>query len=603
MEGLLWNLGANGRYSLGAMVATVLFFTFLMCWDYPILLPYLLLRRSTLRAVRRRDRTGGPSPAVLVVIPSLLRKRDELESMMSTIESIANNGYPGPLTIVVSIDGTKDAPALWAELRAWSAAARWNDRSRLFVTGTPERHSKPMAIDHGMRFVQGLVASGELPAIPPVYVSTDADADLGPNAIQAIVERLQRRNRFTGVPARVVAGALHVRGNSFWRGWRHFFTIGGQLNLQVAREYYVGNVWRHNIRLMPVTGVPGAFYCTWTEIFLAIPHFMGYMRTLRLRHWLRWWIGLEAPRFSDSDAAPIPELVAGDTDDTVTAYAATIARYVDGHFVFDPPRTPAHALWYMLRTIFLDRPIAFEPQAKVYTSSPTTIKALMKQRRRWNCSRIELTGRFFRGLCYHWGLGLPVMVVKLLLARSVLTGAVVYLLVPIFLFGVPVVTAIVLGYTVQVIVYGVLTLAALVMNDELKHWRFMLALPLSPFYQFLINWIPQAFGSTCDVFLFGNFTGFSPEWTLKRGGSTRIALLFRIRRALLLSVRAVVVGDVPLGAFWFGWSETPWTPSGYDGWTTGKKPRPILPPPRTWFGGALSRSAARRGPVPAPPEA
>jgi hypothetical protein len=33
---------------------------------------------------------------------------------------------------------------------------------------------------------------------------------------------------------------------------------------------------------------------------------------------------------------------------------------------------------------------------------------------------------------------------------------------------------------------------------------------------------------------------------------------------------------VPLGTFWFGWTETPWTPSGFEGWTTGKKPRSIV---------------------------
>jgi cellulose synthase/poly-beta-1,6-N-acetylglucosamine synthase-like glycosyltransferase len=582
MEAILWNLRVGERFSLGATFLLVLFYTFLMAWDYPILLPYLLLRRNVLGARRREDHSR-PLPAVLTVIPSLLRKRDELTSMMSTIESIANNGYPGPLAIVVSIDGTADAPALNRELLAWAARQRWSGGTRLWVTGTPQRRSKPMAIDHAMGFVKELVARRELPEFPPVYVSTDADADLGPHALEAIVRRLLRRHWLTGAPARVVAGALHVRGNCFWQGWRHFLTVTGQLNLQVAREYYVGNVWRHNIRLMPVTGVPGAFYCTWSEIFLSIPDYLGYLRTLRLRHWLGWWIGIEPPRFSERRAVPIPELIAGDTDDTVTAYTATIARYRDGRFVFDAPRTPGHALVDMLQKLFVDRPIAFEPAAHVYTSSPTTIKSLMKQRRRWNCSRIELTGRFFRAIAYHWCLGLPVMMVKLLLARSVLVGALVYLVLPVFAFDAPLAAAIVIGYLAQVAVQSVLTFSALLMNDELKHWRIALAIPLAPFYQFLINWIPAAFGSISDVFLFGNFTGFTPEWTLKRGGSTRIALLFRLRRGLLLALRSALVGDVPLGPFWLGWRETPWTPSGYEGWTTGRKPPAILPPPGAWF--------------------
>jgi cellulose synthase/poly-beta-1,6-N-acetylglucosamine synthase-like glycosyltransferase len=583
MEAFLWSLRAGERYSLGVTCLLVLFYTFIQAWDYPLLLPWLLLRRHLLRG--RPQGSGAPptAPSLLVVIPSLLRKRDELESMTSTIRSIANNGYPGPLTIVVSIDGTDDAPPLYRELLGWAARERPGDRTRLWITGTPQRRSKPMAIDHAMGFVKELVARGELPEFPPVYVSTDADADLGPNALDVIVRRLQRPHWLTGAPARVVAGALHVRGNCFWQGWRRFFTIGGQLNLQVAREYYVGNVWRHNIRLMPVTGVPGAFYCTWSEIYLAIPEYLGYLQSLRTSHWLRWWIGVDPPRFSDSRAAPLPELVAGDTDDTVTAYTATIARWRDGRFTFDPPRTPGHAFWTMLRTLFVDRPIAFEPSAKVYTSSPTTIRSLMKQRRRWNCSRIELTGRFFRAIAYHWGLGLPVMMVKVLLARSVIVGVLVYVVVPFFALDAPIAAAIVVGYLAQVFVQTVLTFCALLANEELQHWRIALAIPLAPFYQFLINWVPQAFGSISDVFLLGNFTGFTPEWTLKKGGSTRIALLFRLRRALLLAVRSIIVGDVPLGAFWLGWRETPWTPSGYEGWTTGRKPAPIVPPTAKWF--------------------
>jgi hypothetical protein len=79
------------------------------------------------------------------------------------------------------------------------------------------------------------------------------------------------------------------------------------------------------------------------------------------------------------------------------------------------------------------------------------------------------------------------------------------------------------------------------------------------------------------VLLVGNVTGFAPETTLIRGGSARIALLYRLRRALLLAVRAVRRGDVPIGKFWLGWGATRWTPSGYAGWTTGRRPPPVLP--------------------------
>jgi hypothetical protein len=568
-------------------------FLLLWCWDYPILLGYRLYQRVFGSNRDERDRDAVALP-LLVVIPSLLRHADELTSMQSTVQSIAGNEYPGPLTIVVTIDGTRDAPGLYAQLCRWAAeqcSDRENGGPRLFVTGTPQRRSKPMAIEHAMHFVRELVASGELPAFPPAYVSTDADADLGPRALERIVYRLQRRHPITGWPARVVAGALHVRGNQFWKGWADYFTIAGQLNLQVAREYYVGNIWRYNLRWLPITGVPGAFYCTWSEIFLAIPEFMAYSRTLRLRHWLGWWLGFAPPRFSESTQPALPELMAGDTDDTVTAFAATIARYEHGRFSFDPPRTPVHALCHLLVGLFIDRALQYEPEARVFTSSPTTPKTLFRQRKRWNSSRVELTGRFWPVLGYHWVLGLPVMVVKLLIARTISVGLLAYLAIPVLLWKLHPVSGLVIGYCCNLLVFAVMTLFALLINLDFRYWRLALGLPLAPAYQLLFNWLPGTVGVLSDVFLFGNRTGFAPEATLMRGGSQRIALLFRLRRALLLSVRAVVVGDVSLAASWLGWSETREAPSGFAGWTSGKR-RSIVPPLRQWFRPAPSSDDA-----------
>lgn len=582
LDAILWNLRTLPSAATAAPVISVLFLTlFVFCWDYPLLVLWRLGQR-VLRVDRSRRDTDARALPVLVVIPSLLRKPDELSSMMSTVESIANNGYPGELTIVLTIDGTDDAPPLYRSLCEWAERQPRRVRQRLYVTGTPMRRSKPMAIDHAMEFVQELVARGSLPEFPPVYVSTDADADLGPCALERIVYRLQRRNPLTGWPARVVAGALHVRGDNFWRGLRHFLTIEGQLNLQVAREYYVGNVWRYNIRWLPVTGVPGAFYCTWSEIYLAIPRFMGYIQTLKTRHFLAFWLGRHPPRYSESRAAPIPELVAGDTDDTVTAYTATIARYQNGSFSFDPPPTPLHALLYALRGLLIDRPIHFEPEARVFTSSPTTVSGLYRQRKRWNCSRVELTGRFWNALAYHWILGIPVMVVKFFLARTVVLGAIAYFIVPVFLWRSSLSTGLLIGYCCNLLVWGVMTVASLVISGEYRYWRLLLSLPFAPIYQILFNWLPCCIGVASDVLFFGNVTGFSPERTLIRGASTRIALLARVRRASALAVRSVVWGDVPLGKFWLGWHETPWTPNGFEGFTS-KLRRSIVPPLRLWF--------------------
>jgi hypothetical protein len=595
MESVLWNLRTLHGFSTLAPMLAVLFFTLTAFWDYPLLLIYSLVFRALGRA-RRFPAYAKPLSA-LVVIPSLLRKEDELISMLSTIESVATNGYPGKLLIVLSIDGTKDAPELYQRLRDFCRGASYAAQTFLYVTGTAERRSKPMAIDHAMEFVKGLVKSGEHDAFPEVYVSTDADADLGPHSLEKMIYRLQRKNFITGAPARAVAGALHVRGDDFWRGIGHFLTVTGQLNLQVARDYYVSNVGRYNIRWLPVTGVPGAFYCTWTSIFLEIPRFMGYMRTLRTSDWLRWWLGAPAPNFSDSRAGPIPELVAGDTDDTVSAYTATLVRWENGRFCFDPPRTPLHAFKYMLQGLLLDRAIKYEPEARVYTSSPTTIMALYRQRRRWNTARIELTGRFWRALGYHWTLGLPALIVKTSMARSLLLGVVVYLILPGLFFDSRTLTLIVLAYMTQVFIASALTSVTLTMNGEWRYWRLLLAVPLAPVYTLCFKWVPAAIGFTHDVFLFGNVTGFAPESTLIKGGSERIALTFRLRRALLLAARAVLVGDVPFGKFWVGWRETPWTPNGFEGFTSKKKPRSILPPASTWFRRRTPRKAPGDGSV------
>ena len=423
MECLFWTLRTTSGFSVGAPLVYSLAVLLLLCWDYALLFPAVLLRRAWLGVTARvpTPNLSEALPSALVVIPSLLRKRDELTSMLSTIESVATNGYGGELVIVVSIDGYADAPELFEELGRWAARQAFPARHWLYVTGTEARRGKPLAIDHGVEFVRHLVSKNELPRFPAVYISTDADADLGPQALAYLVRRLMRRNRLTGWPGRAVAGNLYVRGNDFWRGWRHFFSVQGQLSLQVAREYLVTNVARFNLRWMPLSGVPGVLYCTWTDIFLQGPKYMGYMQGLRARDWLGWWLGKKPPSFSESDAVPIPELMAGDTDDTVSAYLALIARWRGGErFTLEPPRTPIHALWYLLRSVCFDRAMRYEPEARVYTSSPTTITSLFKQRKRWNASRIEVTLRFRRALGYHWSLGAPALGVMFLIPITVI---------------------------------------------------------------------------------------------------------------------------------------------------------------------------------------
>ena len=537
---------------------------------------YLLPRHFVLRALDGPTaRATEELPSGLLIIPSLLRGADELEAIKTTVANVVVNDYPGTLVVVVSIDGHADCPSLYADLEAWIVGMRAGLAARvwLHITGTPNRCGKPLAIEHAVQHVKGLVARGAHEEFPKIYFSTDADADLGPRALELLAKRLCKRNLFTGSPGRAVAGNLHIRGNSYWKGWRQYFTVEGQIGIQVAREYLVSNIARFNFRPLPISGITGVLYCTWTEILTEGPRFMGFMRTLNRRDWVKWWFGAAPPRFSESDVAPIPELLAGDTDDTVTAFLAIMARWDGERFTLDAPRTPVHALLYMLRTVFLDRGLRYEPEARVYTSSPTTPRALWRQRVRWNAARIEVVGRFSSSFRYHWDLGVCCASAVGLMTKAVAFGALAFLKLPLAFGKGNILLPLALGLVAQLACYTLSTLIALVLNGEVRsNWRLAYALPASVVYAPIFGFCAGATGMLKDVLLLGNCTKFAPESTLIKGGSKRIALLARVRRALVLTVRSAIYGDVPLGAFWLGWGQTEWTPSGFEGWTTGKRP-------------------------------
>ncbi len=567
----------------------------LMFFDYFYSLPAYLLNR-----VIKGPPKPSPErlPSGLLVIPSLLRGDEELDAIKATLDNVLVNGYPGTMIVVASIDGYDEAPAVYEALCAWIEVKRTTlakDVS-LHVTGTPKRRGKPLAIEHGVQHVKALVAQGVHDEFPKIYFSTDADADMGPHAFEHIARRLCKKNWLTGSPGRAVAGNLYVRGNSYWKGWRHFFTTEGQLSIQVAREYLVTNIARYNRRPFPLSGTTGVLYCMWTEIFLEGPRFMGFMRTLTMRDWCKWWMGFGAPKFEESNAAPIPELLAGDTDDTVSAFLAVIARWENGRFTLNAPRTPLHAFYYMLRSFFADRALRYEPEARVYTSSPTTLKSLWKQRVRWNTARLEVAGQFSRSFWYHWDLSLCALGVVMLIMKYVFFGAFYYIAVPFALFQGSYILRVLTAFALQLSVYAIWTSMALVMNSEFrKNWRLLLALPCAPLYTVVYSFWTTFTGVINDVVLCGNITKFAPETTLIKGDSRRVAILARFRRAAVLTVRAVVYGDVPFGAFWFGWSMTRWTPSGYHGWTSGKKPTLYE---RLRFG-AVAAAAPSPNPAPA----
>lgn len=586
MESLFWAFQTRDSFSIAFPLFLTLGIGFVLVQsDFIGLLIGLYYRIAFLgRPDSFQPAKPGARPTGIVIIPSLLRDANDFSAITVTIESCAHNGYPSALVIVASVDGRTEQPALYEALRAWIEAQKFPAQVQVYLGGTETRLGKMMAVEAGVELMRSLVADGTYPAFPRVYFSIDGDGTLSPNTLERLAARLTTPHPLTSNPRRVVSGKICIRPDLFWVGWRrflpHFFSIEGQLYMQVAREFVLSNVARYNWKLTPQIGLPGALYCTWSEILVDAPRYMGFMKTLRPMEWLRWWAGMAPPRFSERVVTPSPEALTGASDDTCIAFLACIASWQNGRLSLDAPRTPLHAFGRMLSAYVIERSHDYEPEARVYTYTPSTLRGLWKQRVRWNASRFECAGRFWRAFAFHWEVGFPTISHLWLVIRTVFGLLLYYFLLPYYLLGkTNVLMVYLIGYGSQVLAYSVYTLFAMLLEREWrKFWPVLLCLPIAPLYLICINFFGCAYGVIKDVFLFGNETNFAPEWTLMKGRTERIAISFRIRRFFALALRALVRGDVPFGSFWFGWHETKWTPSGYEGWTTGKKPRSILAP-------------------------
>ncbi len=322
---------------------------------------------------------------------------------------------------------------------------------------------------------------------------------------------------------------------------------------------------------MPVTSVSGALYCTWSQLMLQAPYFARYMDQLRWRDWLLWWLGREPPRFQPRAIEPLPEAMTGPGDDTWIAWLAMGARWHGAQITLALPRTPLHAFYGLLRA-YVFRPIAYDARAAVYTATPTRVAALFRQRVRWNSSRLWLIHRFGWSMWFNWCAGLFIYAdVFLLLAFHgiILVGLVI---APLANSPTQWLALLIILNITYFTVRASGTLLAIYQDGALFHqWHKLLALPLSGVYHAIFNIIPTIVGLIQDILLFGVNTGFSPETTLIRAGTGRVAFAYRIRRAYQLAWRAVTYGDVPLGSFWLGWHETQWTSNGYKGWSISKK--------------------------------
>jgi hypothetical protein len=355
---------------------------------------------------------------------------------------------------------------------------------------------------------------------------------------------------------------------------RSLFSMRRWIATLVGREYLTGiSFGRTNTKLFPVNEVSGALFCTWSQVYLPAPTYARFMQSLRMVDWLKWWIGFRPPRFSEFRGAPLCEAMAGPGDDTWMTWMASSGTWRNGQVCFEFPRTPIHAF---VRTVlqYLSRPLAFDALAKVYTKTPTNIGALFRQRLRWNSSRVQDLQRWFPALAYHWQVGASVLISSfvVIVYNSMFLISVVapFAILRHASAALPVSLLAGVGYMAVRLMASVV---ALVTSEcPSADWLKLMSLPGASYYHIYFNTLTTILGSVRDLYGFGEVTTFSPESTLRKSGLTRIALAYRLRRAFLLACRAVVRGDVPWGWFWFGWKQTRWTPSGFDGWSSGVRP-------------------------------
>ncbi len=570
MQQLFWFLRVHSGIELASPYALPVFAGFLLYQIHYV----VLLLQALVRVIRHGRKAppvaAGRRPSAVIVMPTLLRSEDEVAGLKKAITSAATNGYPGELIIVAAIDDGVSRPDLYAALVAWTRSFQAPKGVRVLATCTEKRTGKAVAIDNAVQFLHGVIASGKLAAFPRLFFNMDADSVLGPDALVRLADRLTTKYAGSQQYPNIVTSNVSIARSEYWRGWRAFFTVRGQLSIGVAAEFVLSMLGKHNYKLHLVPGASGALYCTWSELHELAPKWAAFMQTLRLHHVVRWWLGHAPPSFASSRVANLPEGMTGPGDDTWVTWLAYVARWERGALTVELPRTPGHAFWYMLRG-YVFRGLQYESHAVVETKTPTTIKALFKQRVRWNTSRVELSQRWSAAVPFHWTLLFPTIVSTIIIVYFNAMEAITLLLLP---FAAT--KGFFVGFCCAFVVYSAMRFAATAFGIWLdggfkKHGHKLLGLAMSVPYHFVFNKMTTFWGYFQDVFLFGVNTGFSPEETHIRGKAPRIAIAYRCRRFVYLAARAVIHNDVPLGFFWFGWHETPYTPSGFEGWTTGKR--------------------------------
>lgn len=345
MEHLLWQLTSTPSTSteMLPLIRAALVCGLLYQIDLALALGSWLLRKLGIVSSSPRLEPQNRRSAV-VVLPTLLRKRAELEGLIRAARSVASNGYPAPLCIVPCIDGIDESPALYRELAEWAAQEPVAPGIQIHVAGTRRRSGKAVAMHAGVDRLQDLVARGRIARMPEIFFNMDADSILGERALERMAYRLTRRRWILRAPYHIVTSNVVVPLEQCYRGPASLLRRDRWIALLVAREYLSSiTLGKLNWKILPRSEVSGALYCTWSAVHLAAPRYARFMQSLTVKEWLKWWLGWPPPSFSRFRGAPLPEAMTGPGDDTWIGWLAATATWKNGRMCFDAPRTPLHA--------------------------------------------------------------------------------------------------------------------------------------------------------------------------------------------------------------------------------------------------------------------
>lgn len=548
-----------------------------------IFLVYPFKKLFSLIFPRKTDCDQDNFPSGMVIIPSLLRDEFDFKEIQAAVDSAAFNNYPGQLYIITSVDGKSENISIYNQLVDWMKSKECAPNVHLYVSHNEVRRGKLMAVHAGIEYMQALVSNGTLAALPKIYFSMDADESLVDGSLQKLVEKLMTRHWITGNYRRMVQAHVITSKGDMWKGWKSFFTVAGQNYLWVARGFLYFTSMEENINILPIPILLGQLHCTWSEVMVEAPRFMGWLQTVKLSQWVGWWFGKGAPKFSEYTGKSLPEGLCGNTDDSSIAMFIGMSHWEKGKLSWDAPSTPLHAFGRLLIDTFIDRVQSFEQAAKVYSFTPPKLKGLWNQRKRWMACRVEVNGRFFRGFLFHWGIAFAFYANYLQAVYGSAQNLIYYGILPYMMWeNTSLLNGIIFVYAISFVIQSIYI--GMIWLFEPKRREFtelFIASMLSPFMQLfalMFYSAPMIVGAFEDIFLFGCNVKFYPTRTLIASKAQRIALAYRARRFLSLCWRSIQHGDVPLSWKWISWYEWPefGLTNGFTGWTKDNKSDYIL---------------------------